>query len=183
MEIILASGSQRRRELMSLMGLDFAVIPSGADENIDKATEPSLYVRELARRKAEYVALSHKNACVVGADTVVVLNGEIIGKPKNTDDAYAILRKLSGKKHTVYTGIAVIYAGKEYVEYDATDVTFAELSDEDIYDYIATGDPMDKAGAYGIQGQFCVFIERIEGSYFNVIGLPVHKLHKILKTL
>ncbi|MBQ9949865.1 MAG: septum formation inhibitor Maf [Clostridia bacterium] len=183
MKIILASGSQRRKELMTLMGLDFQIIPSGADEHTDKTDSPHEFVCELARRKAEFVARTHGDACVIGADTIVVLDGVIIGKPKDETDAYRILRALSGREHTVYTGLTVICGDDVQVEYDATKVTFSELTDEDIYTYIASGDPMDKAGSYGIQGKFCVHIERIEGSYFNVIGLPVHVLHRMLKSV
>ena len=183
MEIILASCSQRRRELMTLMGLDFAIIPSGADEHIDKYNDPAEFVKELAYRKAAFVAQEHKDACVIGADTIVVLDGEIIGKPRDEADARTILRRLSGKKHTVYTGLAVMRGEKLLLDYDTTDVTFTPLTDEEIANYVATGDPLDKAGAYGIQGIFCVHIERIEGSYFTVIGLPVHKLYRMLNEL
>lgn len=181
MDIILASGSQRRFELMQRMGLSFTVIPSGADESMPSATAPDEFVRELSARKALYVYASHKESCVVGSDTIVVYNGKIIGKPKDPEDAKHILRTLSGKTHTVYTGVAIAYKGKVFTEVDSTDVTFGDLSEADIESYVSSGDPLDKAGAYGIQSSFCVHIERIVGSYFTVIGLPVHKLHRMLE--
>ena len=180
MDIILASNSKRRYDLMKLMGLDFTVIPSNADENVPCGISPADMVMELAKRKALSVHNTHPNTCVVGSDTIVVHEGKIIGKPKSTADAHKTLRMLSGKTHTVYTGIAVVCDDKMTVDYDSTEVTFCELSDKDIDDYIASGDPMDKAGSYGIQGPFCVNIEHINGSYFTVIGLPVHKLHRML---
>ena len=183
MEIILASKSPRRRELMERMGLSFSVVESGADENISKDLPPEEYVKELSYRKAAYVAREHKGACVVGSDTVVVYDGKILGKPKTRDEAFSMLRMLSGKTHTVYTGIAVMCGDKKLIDCDATRVTFSELSDDEINGYIDTGDPMDKAGAYGIQGRFCSYIESVEGSFFTVMGLPVHLLYKMLKEI
>lgn len=183
MEIILASKSPRRRELMERMGLSFSVVESGADENISKDLPPEEYVKELSYRKAAYVAREHRCACVVGSDTIVVYDGKILGKPKTRDEAFSMLRMLSGKTHTVYTGIAVVCGDKTLVDCDATRVTFSELSDDEINGYIDTGDPMDKAGAYGIQGRFCSYIERVEGSFFTVMGLPVHLLYKMLKEI
>lgn len=183
MELILASGSPRRAELMRLMQLDFTVIKSGADEEISGDLEPGEYVKELSCRKAEFVACDRSDACVIGSDTIVVYDGKVLGKPKDTDDACDMLRMLSGKTHRVYTGIACIYGDKRIVDYDATEVTFSELTDDEIRRYVESGDPLDKAGAYGIQGQFCKHIEGIRGSYFTVIGLPVHKLYKMLKEI
>ena len=178
-QIILASASARRRDLMKLMGLEFTVIPSGADERMEPCP-PERYVTALAERKALYVAKSNPNSIVIGADTVVVLDGDIIGKPKDRDDAYRILRSLSGRTHTVYSGISVVYGDCIQTECDMTKVTFAHISDEEIWGYIDSGDPMDKAGAYGVQGPFCVNITRIEGSFFTVVGLPVHMLYRML---
>ncbi|NLB61152.1 MAG: septum formation protein Maf [Clostridiales bacterium] len=178
-EIILASASARRKDLLGLMGLEFTCIPSEANENIE-IVAPNDYVKLLAQRKAHDIAIKHKNACVIGSDTIVVLNNEIIGKPKDIQDAKAILKKLSGKTHTVYTGVCVITNGRELVEVDKTDVTFRKLTDKEIDNYVATGDPMDKAGAYGIQGEFCVHITHMDGNFFTVIGLPVHTLYEML---
>lgn len=186
MDIILASNSQRRYDLLKQMGIDFVVIPSKADESVQSGISPQDMVCELSYRKAKYVfdRLSNKSdACVIGSDTIVVHNGKIIGKPHSKQNAFNILKELSDDTHTVYTGLTVITADKTMVDFDSTEVTFAKLSDEDITDYIDSGDPMDKAGAYGLQGQFCVNIEKINGSYFTVIGLPVHKLHRMLKAV
>ena len=182
-QLILASGSPRRAELMRLMQLDFTVIKSGADENISAALSPAELVKELSYRKAEFVAKEYRDAYVVGSDTIVVLDDMILGKPKDRDDAYRMLRMLSGRTHTVYTGAAVLCGDKKLVSYDSTEVTFAELSDREIYDYIDTGDPMDKAGSYGLQGIFCVHINRMCGSFFTVMGLPVHLLYNMLKSI
>ena len=181
-QIILASASARRSELMRLMGLDFSVVPSDVDEHIAPC-QPDEYVIRLAEKKACDVALKYPEACVVGADTVVVLDGDIIGKPVDEADAFKILRRLSGRTHTVYTGVAVVYRDKTRTGCNATQVTFAELDDGEIQRYIDTGDPMDKAGAYGVQGPFCVNIIRIEGSFFTVVGLPVHLLSTMLKSI
>lgn len=178
-EIILASASARRRDLLQLMGLEFTCIPSQADEHITAAA-PDEYVKLLAQRKARDIAATHNNACVIGSDTIVVLNDEIIGKPIDEMDAKRILRKLSGNTHTVYTGVCIIANGREIVDVDSTDVTFRELTDMEIERYIASGDPFDKAGAYGIQGEFCVHITHMKGNFFTVIGLPVHKVYEML---
>lgn len=181
-KIILASASARRRDLLELMGLEFTCIISEANEDIETTT-PHNYVKLLAQRKAHDIAQKHKNACVIGSDTIVVLNDEIIGKPKDVQDAKRILKKLSGKTHTVYTGVCAITNGRELVEVDKTDVTFRKLTDYEIDQYVATGDPMDKAGAYGIQGEFCVHITHMNGNFFTVIGLPVHLLYEMLVKL
>ncbi len=180
--MILASGSARRRELMELAGYDFTVHVSDADEASD-TLDPALLVCELALKKARAVQEEIGEPCVVvGADTVVVLDGRIIGKPKSKDDAFSILKSLSGRTHTVYTGLCVLRGADEpFTHCDTTNVTFSQLSDEEIYAYIETGEPMDKAGAYGVQGVGCVFVARVEGCYFTVIGLPMPTLYTALK--
>ncbi len=180
MELILASASPRRREMLHLMGYEFEVEPSRAEENID-LTEPGEYVSRLAEIKAEYVAAHHSNACVLGSDTIVYLDGEILGKPHDEQDAFRLLSKLSGRTHTVYTGVAVIAGERRRVFYDKADVTFCILTDDEIRDYISTGEPMDKAGAYGIQGPATVFVKEIAGCYFTVIGLPNPRVYAALK--
>ena len=182
MRLILASGSARRRELMELAGYDFTVHVSDADESSD-TLDPAHLVCELALKKACAVQQEINEPCVVvGADTVVVLDGRIIGKPKNREDAFSILKSLSGRTHTVYTGLCVLRGADEPFTYsDTTYVTFSELSDEEIYSYIETGEPMDKAGAYGVQGVGCVYVARVEGCYFTVIGLPMPTLYQALK--
>lgn len=180
MELILASASPRRREMLHLMGYAFEVEPSHAEENID-LTEPGEYVSRLAEIKAASVAAHHPNACVLGSDTIVYLDGEILGKPHDEEDAFRLLSKLSGRTHTVYTGVAVIAGEKRHVFYDKADVTFCTLTDDEIRDYISTGEPMDKAGAYGIQGPATVFVKEIVGCYFTVIGLPNPRVYSTLK--
>ena len=179
MVLILASKSQRRKDLFQLIGLDFSVICSDADENVDFTT-PEEFVEKLSLRKAQAVKQGRSNCCVVGSDTIVWLDNKVIGKPKDEEDAFRILKSLSGRTHTVYTGVAVLTDDSTDVCHDTTKVTFEELSDEDIRAYIASGEPMDKAGAYGIQGPAAVFVKHVEGCYFTIIGMPMHKLHKML---
>ena len=190
MELILASGSPRRRELLSMCGYEFTVMKSEASEE----TEP-LPPDELVKRLAEAKALSvfsslpkerQCEAVVLGSDTVVVLGGAVLGKPKDAEDAVNMLRMESGRENTVYTGVSAVRMNGEGVECvsvcDAARVMFAELTDDEIRDYVATGDPLDKAGAYGIQGPFSVHITGVVGSYFTVVGLPVHTVYKLLKS-
>lgn len=182
MKLILASGSARRRELLELMGYDFEVRITNADENI-KLCAPGEYVEKLALRKARDVFSAQPDACVVGCDTIVWLDGEIIGKPTNAEDAFCILKKLSGRQHTVYTGIAVLAGNSIQVLHDETQVKFTRLSDEELRAYISTGDPLDKAGAYGIQGPGSILVERVDGCYFTVMGLPNPLLYAALRSV
>ncbi|MCR5808459.1 MAG: Maf family protein [Clostridiales bacterium] len=194
MELILASASQRRSELMRNCGYEFTVIPSSASENIGADTPKELVERlALAKALEVFSGLSgerKKGAVVIGSDTVVVMDGEALGKPKDESEAAAMLRRESGRVNTVHTGLAVVKlnaspeGGEElYVSVvsDEAKVRFAELDEDEIAAYVATGDPLDKAGAYGIQGRFSVFVEGIEGSYFTVVGLPVHLVYRELK--
>lgn len=184
--IILASASPRRRELLMQMGLEFTVIPSKGEEIITR-TVPSEVVMELAAQKAREVAdRSDENTCIIGADTIVVRDGEILGKPKDEEDACRMLSMLAGTTHQVYTGVCLINkkSGEEELRtfYEATDVEFYPMSETEIRDYVATGEPMDKAGAYGIQGKCAVFIKGIRGDYNNVVGLPIARLyHELLR--
>ena len=182
--LILASGSPRRRELMSQVGLDFTVVTSAAEENI-KEMEPEDYVRELSSVKAQSVleqyADNEDSVIVIGADTIVYHKGEILTKPKNEEDAFRILKSLEGQIHQVYTGVTICSAHKNVSFYEKTDVWVYDMTDEEIRDYISTGEPMDKAGAYGIQGKFAAYIKGIEGDYNNVVGLPVARLVHELK--
>lgn len=183
--LILASGSPRRRELMSQVGLDFTVVTSDADENI-KEMEPEDYVRELSSVKAQSVleqyADNEDSVIVIGADTIVYHKGEILTKPKDEEDAFRILKSLEGQIHQVYTGVTICSTHKNVSFYEKTDVWVYDMTDEEIRDYISTGEPMDKAGAYGIQGKFAAYIKGIEGDYNNVVGLPVARLVHELKT-
>ena len=180
MRLILASQSPRRRKMLALMDYEYEVIVSDANEDVPPCA-PAEFVEKLAERKAEAVFSSHEDCCVIGADTIVYLDGSIIGKPKDRDDAFRILSLLSGRTHTVYTGVAILANGKRHLFHDETDVTFAALSPEEIRAYIGTGEPLDKAGAYGIQGPGSLLVERVNGSYFNVIGMPNEKLYRALK--
>jgi septum formation protein len=178
--IVLASSSARRKELLQGIGLDYVVFPSSADETIDEAVEPADYVRILAERKAqdvaqEYGKMHNEEFLVIGADTIVVLDGKVLGKPSNPEDAVRMLKDLQGKIHDVYTGVCVV-DGKSGVlksEYCRTKVTMKKLDQEKIQRYVATGEPLDKAGAYGIQGKGALLIKGIEGDYFSVVGLPL----------
>ena len=183
-KIILASASPRRRELLSGAGYDFEVITSDVDENVN-VTDAKLLVRELALMKACDVAKKcGKNALVIGADTVVSINGEVLGKPKDWRDAKRMLKMLSGRTHQVYTGICVCdsESGKAVCESVCTDVVFDKLSKHQIRKYIATREPMDKAGAYAIQGGAAAFVKKFVGSYDNVVGLDVMTVKKIIET-
>ncbi len=176
MEIILASKSPRRVELLAKITKDFSVIPSEKEETFAEGTPPHTVVEMLAHQKADDIHSQHKNSCVIGADTIVVCDGEILGKPTNEQDARRMLRKISGKIHTVYTGVAVVTANTSKVFHNATQVKFLPLSDSKINEYIASGEPMDKAGAYGIQERGSLFVESISGDYFSVMGLPISQL-------
>lgn len=184
-KIVLASKSPRRITLLKNLGLEFDVIPSKIDENISEKLQPNEYVMKLSRLKAENVAsMLGGDEIVIGADTTVYLDGNYLNKPKDCDEAFKILKKLSGRTHQVYTGITLInnYSQKIINEYSKTDVTFRELSDDEIYAYIESGSPMDKAGAYGIQDDFgAVFVRHINGCYYNIVGLPIELFYRMLK--
>ena len=186
-DFILASASPRRRELMELMGIDFEVLVSDADESaVPKDLPIKLYVQELALLKATAIAkyvLHNKKAHIIAADTVVTLDGKILGKPKDKADAINMLTELSGKTHEVYTGICVMRMSdaKSVCKAVCTRVSFKKLTAEKIEAYVKTKEPMDKAGAYGIQGKGSMLIDGIEGDYFNVVGLPVAALSALLE--
>lgn len=180
--IILASASPRRKEILELADLEFDVMPSDAQE-ITTKTAPNEVVMELASIKAKDIyKKSEKQSMIVGADTVVAYQGQILGKPTDEADAKRMLTMLSGQTHEVYTGVCIIEDGKTKTFYEETKVTFYEISDEQIDHYIKTGEPMDKAGSYGIQGKAAVFIKGIEGDYYNVVGFPIARfLQEITK--
>ena len=182
MQIILASKSPRRRELMGLFHLPFTVKVADADETMDPAGTPADQVAEVSRRKANAIARTSGDV-IIAADTIVVCDGQILGKPANEEDAFRMLRMLSGKTHQVMTGLTVLYGDRAVTCTEITDVVFRPLSETDIRRYIATGEPMDKAGSYGIQGGAALFAEGIRGDYYNVVGLPVCRLHTILTQL
>lgn len=188
-KVILASGSPRRRELLAQIGIEFDVRVSEQEE-IYHSTVPEEIVKELALLKAEHVAENMQEEeragkVIIGADTVVVQDGRILGKPQGEEDAFRMLKKLQGRSHEVYTGTALLYfKGKEKKTVNRavkTNVYVHAMTEKEIQVYIASGEPMDKAGAYGIQGKFAAFIERIEGDYYNVVGLPVSFVYQCLK--
>ncbi|MBS5387312.1 MAG: septum formation inhibitor Maf [Clostridiales bacterium] len=188
-KVILASGSPRRRELLTQIGIEFDVRVSEQEE-IYHSTVPEEIVKELALLKAEHVAENMQEEeragkVIIGADTVVVQDGRILGKPQGEEDAFRMLKKLQGRSHEVYTGTALLYfKGKEKKTVNKavkTNVYVHAMTEKEIQVYIASGEPMDKAGAYGIQGKFAAFIERIEGDYYNVVGLPVSFVYQCLK--
>lgn len=186
-EIILASASPRRRELMANMGLDFRVVVSDADEeSVDSSVPPGIYVQELALLKAAAVAktvMDNKDAIIISADTIVVKDGVILGKPQDAEDAKRMLKSLSGSSHNVYTGFCVMRLSDAITVCKdvSTEVVFRELDDEKIERYISTGECMDKAGSYGIQGLGAILVSHIVGDYFNVVGLPVSELADVLE--
>lgn len=180
MNLILASGSPRRRELLTQIGLTFSVHPADVDETLDPAWTAREAVERLSARKAEAVAAEFPDDLILAADTVVSLDEKILGKPKTPEDAAAMLSALSGRSHKVYTGFTLRRGEKTVTRSEATAVTFRPLTRDEIAAYIATGEPMDKAGAYGIQGLGGVLITGIEGDYFNVMGLPICALSQAL---
>lgn len=189
-QIVLASASPRRRELLSQIGLTFCVRPSKKEERVESA-RPEKIVQELSAQKAEdifaQVSQEAGRHLVIGADTIVVYDGQIMGKPKDEEDACRMLSLLQGKSHQVYTGVTGIWQEdsalqpERFTFYECTDVSFFPMSDAEIAAYVATGEPMDKAGAYGIQGRCAAHIAGIRGDYNNVVGLPVGRLYQQLR--
>lgn len=180
-KIILASASPRRKELLTTAGVEFEVLVSDADETIPVGTPPVDAAMLTAEKKAFAVAEKCDNCVVIGADTIVVLDGRILGKPNDEADAKAMLRFLSGREHEVITGVCLTDGVKTEKFAQVSKVRFYELTDEEIAAYVATKEPMDKAGAYGIQGKGCVLVEGIEGDYFNIVGLPVAATVRAIK--
>ena len=181
--IILASASPRRREILEKTGLPFRVVASDYDEDDHEIADPRACARLLSRKKAESVAERYRNALVLGADTLIFFRNRIVGKPRDKKDAAAMLAMLSGATHTVITGYTLIdgRSGKRLSRSEATEVTIIKMTKGEIARYIDTGEPLDKAGAYGIQGIGAAFVKRIEGDYFNVMGLPYCSLVESLK--
>lgn len=177
---IVASASPRRRELLSSAGYTFEVIPSDADETLPDGISARGAVFELAKRKAHSVLKNETDAVVLGCDTVVSLDGKILGKPKTHEEAEEMLRALSGRAHEVFTGVCITDGEKEECFVSCTNVEFYPLSDETVRSYVQTEEPMDKAGAYGIQGLGSVLVKKLDGDYFTVMGLPVNKCARVL---
>lgn len=188
-KLILASASPRRLEIIKKLGAPVEVKVSGADEQVD-ITQPEKLVLELSRRKALSVMEDMESGgirepiCIIGADTVVSLDGDILGKPADKEEAFRMLRALSGRTHRVYTGVSIVCpAGGISSFYEMTEVDFIELTDSEIHEYIASGDPLDKAGAYGVQSGAARFVSGIRGDFYNVMGLPLSRLYRELKNI
>ena len=182
MKLILASQSPRRRDLLGLLRVPFTVLPADIDEKMDPTLPPQQEVARVSRLKAEATPRDPGDV-VIAADTIVVLDGQILGKPADRQEAAGMLRALSGRDHQVMTGLAVLRDDRALVCTEITDVHFRPLTDGEILRYVDTGEPMDKAGAYGIQGYAAPFVERIRGDYYNVMGLPVCRLWQMLQDL
>lgn len=179
--LVLASSSPRRKELLTMAGYEFETVPTNVSENFLHGTPPMQVVEQLSTRKAQAVVKEHPADTVIAADTIVVLKGRILGKPKDEEMAKAMLKLLSANVHQVYTGYTVISGKNFFCGHECTSVEFYALSPEDIDSYVATGEPLDKAGAYGIQGKGSLFVKRINGDFYNVMGLPIAKIHRILE--
>ncbi len=176
LRVILASQSPRRRELLALVGIDHEVLPADIDEDVRPGEQAVPYTERLAREKAAVIAAKHPDAYVIAADTTVVVDGDILGKPGDAAEARAMLRRLSGRSHVVCTGIAVARGARIESAVEQVGVTFRALSDAEIAAYVETGEPMDKAGAYGIQGWGATIVERVDGDYFSVMGLGLRRV-------
>lgn len=186
--IVLASGSPRRKVLLEQLNLSFTIQPSNVEEVMHPGQPPEKVAMDLADQKATDVSDDHADAVIIGADTVVVLNGQLLGKPENAEDAFSMLKSLSGQTHEVYTGVALLRTdtNAKIVDrtlfYARTSVTFDELDDQEIIDYIQTGSPKDKAGSYGIQDDWgSVFVKEIHGDYYNVVGFPLNLFYRTMK--
>ena len=179
-KVILASSSPRRRDLLDLIGITHEVRPADVDETILSGEIPTDYAERLAREKAEAIAGDGGTDIVIGADTAVVIDGRVLGKPVNEQQAAAMLEQLGGRTHTVVTAVAIVVDGRTSSGVEEVEVTFRPLTQEEIESYVATKEPMDKAGAYGIQGFGATIVERIEGDYFAVMGLPIVRLVRLL---
>lgn len=179
--VILASQSPRRRELLTLVGITHDVLPADIDETVWPNEEPVPHCERLARSKAETLAAQHPEALVIGSDTIVVVDGDILGKPRDREEAIAMVTRLSGRSHVVHTAVAVAHQGEVRSGVESVGVTFRDLTPELIAAYVDTGEPMDKAGAYGIQGFGATIVERVDGDYFAVMGLPLGRLVELIR--
>ena len=184
-KLILASASPRRSDLLRLLGVSFDVVPSHVSETLDRSIPPADYVREISSRKARAVAANFHEEIVLGADTVVVLEGDILEKPAGEDEAAQMLGRLSGKTHRVYTGLALIDtgSGRSLQDVAVTDVSMRPITPEEIRQYVRTGEPLDKAGAYAVQGRAAAFVHSISGCFYNVVGLPLSLFCSLLERM
>ncbi|MDO6656019.1 nucleoside triphosphate pyrophosphatase [Anaerobacillus sp. 1_MG-2023] len=179
--LVLASGSPRRKELLDQMNLQFEIIVSSFEEHLSQSVPPSELVKQLALGKANEVYTNTSDAVVLGADTVVTLDHEVLGKPDSREHARQMLKALSGRSHVVYSGVAILSSERSAQFFEATEVEFWELTDKEIENYLDTGEPFDKAGGYGIQGFGAAFVKRIHGDYYSVVGLPISKTLRELR--
>jgi septum formation protein len=177
--VILASASPRRRELLTLIGIDHEVRPANIDESYLDGETPREHAERLAREKA--AAIDVEDAVTIGSDTIVVVDGDVLGKPRDRQHARDMLRRLSGRSHVVMTGVAARWQGKTVSGLEEVGVTFRDLTDDEIARYVDTGEPMDKAGAYGIQGYGATIVDRVDGDYFAVMGLALNRLVRLLR--
>jgi septum formation protein len=181
--VILASQSPRRRELLTLVGIPHTIRPADIDERYLPGEVPRAHAERLAREKAAVVARDEPDAVVIGSDTIVVVDGEVLGKPRDEQHAAEMLARLSGRSHVVMTAVAVMWRGVELSAVEEVGVTFHPLDADTVLSYIATGEPMDKAGAYGIQGYGATIVQRVDGDYFAVMGLPLQRLVRLMEQL
>lgn len=182
-KFILASKSPRRHELLEFLIDDFSIISSDIDEIIDETLTNEEVVMDLALQKAQDISKKNKDSYVLGFDTLVILDGKPLGKPKDSSEAYEMLSALRGRTHRVLTGCAIVMNDYKDTFYEFADVTFTDISDEEIYSYIETKEPMDKAGSYGIQKHGAKFVTKVNGDFYTVMGMPIHKLYERLKLL
>jgi septum formation protein len=184
-DIVLASASPRRKTILSQVDLDFTIEPSNINEDFSIELLPKAFCEHWAREKANNIAKSHSDKLIIGADTIVIINDQILGKPKSHKESFAMLKSLSGKTHQVLTGVSLIHLdlGIDFTFNEATDVSFYLLSDEEIIKYIDKYKPYDKAGSYGIQDGFSVYVEKINGCFYNVMGFPISRFHKFYKAI
>ena len=183
MNIILASNSPRRKELLELAKVDFKIITKDVEEVLDKTKEVSKQIEQIAYTKANAVAVDYPECLVIGADTVVVINDQILGKPKDKEDARRMMKMLQNNTHQVITGVALCYKGNVELFHEVTNVIFYPMTDEEIENYINSKDIYDKAGAYAIQGEAALYIQSIVGDYYNVMGLPISRLYKKIQQI
>ena len=184
-DIILASASPRRKTILSQVGLDFTIEPSKINEDFSIDLLPKAFCEHWAREKANDIAKSHSDKLIIGADTIVIMNDKILGKPKDYKESFAMLKSLSGKTHQVLTGVSLIHfdLGIDFTFTEYTDVSICFLTDEEINKYIDKYKPYDKAGSYGIQDGFSIYVEKINGCFYNVMGFPIFRFHKFYKSI
>lgn len=182
-KLILASQSPRRKELLEKCGIAFTCIPADIDETLNEENPLEEEIQNLSYRKAQAILEIHKDALILGSDTIVTIDGKILGKPKDDQEAFTMLQALQGRTHHVLTGLCLLSNKKKYTDFSVSAVTFAPMTSQEIQEYIATGECKDKAGSYGIQGFGGKYISKIDGDYYAIMGLPLHKVYEALKDI